>query len=1197
MIQTIYSNSFEVLQTAFLTYVEYDLNDKYKCDDSSIFEPIKVISPSEAISDQLKRSLADKLSICAGIDFSIVQRWLGRYTTKTLYQTVSSLDWLVWEVLKEKKLYPSKDKRYEPLNHYLMSLDEIGLIEFARHLSSLFVTYGTYRFDWLIEWSGQKLDTNLQNAATLKERMELRKDPNFGWQSELWKEIVEADLAKKESAKDTIVMWLDQMAGTFEHIDLSKDSNKPVHLFMPFALPPVLLPLIKAFSPEKAPLLYLYILNPCSEYWFDALPKKLFDWKLDRPSTASSALTYLWTNAASTRAMIDRLFNFISDVNSVFENQEDDQYTKYQNSERETRRRIFKNDPSQYKPEIVEISSAYIYKGSGTFLNRFQDSILKLDNSLLPTEPDPKDESLRILQAPSFTRELEAFVDILHHWISSNPERQIKASDILVVVPDIQKAVPYIEGVMRELPDNMSFPWKIIGLPLVEQNRMAQACICMLGLLQSNFTIDELFNWLELPSVQSVFALSLNDITVLRKWLNLAGFRFGINSDQLKTEGFDDEDCSLDLALERLTLGFFMKHERPEIFDQTLALDGSEDRGFDHVTDESGRLLMTITKIFELFNGIKKDLKENHDSFTADVWCSKLSEWFQDISNADKSPEDTTAFNTVFKNFVSSIREAFSNNNEPIELSVIANEFSKELTSSIEPVRLSDAITFAPIQLTRGLPFKIIAALGFDEDSGFPGKSKFEEFNLMKDFPRRGDRDARRDNNAIFLDTMLSARENLIISYTVGTKPQADNNPSVVIENFKNYFLSHAREQDREDTDNKDSANLLRAEVLWKSLISRVPLNKFSVKNFDKANLSKDIPVMEPRFNPFWVSQRADVKESIDLAVDESYSASPAHFADMGIPDGSLPSLLTKAKTLPLSQLIYFITKPEKWALKAHKLHSYQKEENENNLVVAEDHLHKATRYRKLLDLLKQGFSKEDILEIEKLYPINGLKTLRESGVEGYINKTSERFREMQQYIEDHFDPNPKTVVFRSNKNLETSNKIEFISDESDKVYYTKDNKTPYWINICSSNSDRNRKLLRQFFWVALGQPISQILFSLADKEEQEKQGKKEKNQREVAPSYQEIKYEDIDTNAAISLLKISLKLLELQINTSLGLTENQKDPPSFLWRGNDKFEEIRSYSKAFNKSLSEFLSFKGDMADLEINANNIIIELTGKQS
>ena len=104
MIQTFYSNSFEILQAAFVNNISFDLKDKY--DASNIFEAINVIVPSMAISDRLQRALADTLGASPGIKYLMIQQWLNQYITKSLSLQFSSLDWLVWKVLKEKKEKP-----------------------------------------------------------------------------------------------------------------------------------------------------------------------------------------------------------------------------------------------------------------------------------------------------------------------------------------------------------------------------------------------------------------------------------------------------------------------------------------------------------------------------------------------------------------------------------------------------------------------------------------------------------------------------------------------------------------------------------------------------------------------------------------------------------------------------------------------------------------------------------------------------------------------------------------------------------------------------------------------------------------------------------------------------------------------------------------------------------------------------------
>lgn len=1155
MIQTFYSNSFEILQAAFVNNISFDLKDKY--DASNIFEAINVIVPSMAISDRLQRALADTLGASPGIKYLMIQQWLNQYITKSLSLQFSSLDWLVWKVLKEKKEKPSKDPREQPLNHYLSTLDETGIIEFARHLSSLFVTYGTYRFDWLMSWSGQKLDPKIRNMATNEERINLRKDPNYDWQSLLWREIVETDQnAKTANKESTIVEWLAQMVKNLEKINVNKLGSNPIHLFMPFILPPVVLPLIKAFSADNTPTLYLYILNPCSEYWFEALPKKLFDWK-QSTHPSSVAQNYLCSNAASTRAMIDRLFNFLTDVSTnVFESQDAEQYAQFQDSERRPRKRQFINDPTEVSTERVDIGSAYIAKGSSTFLNRFQDSILKLDNSLLPTEPDPEDESLRILQAPSFTRELEAFVDILHHWLSDQ-KKQLNPSDVLVVVPNIQQAAPYIEGVMRQLPENMALPWKIVGQPLTEQNQMTIACIGLLNLLQSNFSIDEFFGWLELPSVQSAFRLSLNDLTILRTWLDTAGYHFGLNTEQLKEEHFDDEDCSLDLAIERLTLGFFMDSEKPVVFNKTFSIHGDEDGGFDLVTDESGRLLITITNIFNLLNKIWAELREHNFEFTAKVWSEKLDVWFQKISEANDSSADDSAFAIAFKDFKDTLSDAFGDMDESIELSVIANELATELGSTIEPIHLTGAITFAPIQLMRGLPFKVIGALGFDEESGFPGNPKFEEFDLMKNFRRRADRDSRKDNKAIFLDTMLSAKENLIISYTVGTEPQADNNPSIVIENFKNYFLSHAREVARASIDTTKSSSYAKENVdrLWNSLVSRVPLNKFSAKNFDARNISKSAENSN-NFRPFWLSPRQDIKESLELARKNNFSGTPKLFADIGIPKESLPSQLTQSHYLQLHQLIDFIIDPDTWTLKTLGLNSYSSEE-QTIPIIPNSPLYESALYGQLYSRLREGCKAEEVLAIEETNPKNGLKAFRKEYLSDYVEQTKDARKLIESRLKE-FDGSPHTQRLCEDAPYDVwPNTIVKIVDTVDEVYSK--GKSYFWVNAYSSKRKLRKMLLRQIFWKALGKDVSQFLLDLKEK-----------------PDIVEVYAKDIDKDTAFKILEVFLHLFKNQLQRPYGLISptpfGSTKKASPLLRGVENAEELEQLSEDLYKKLNEML-------------------------
>ena len=98
-----------------------------------------------------------------------------------------------------------------------------------------------------------------------------------------------------------------------------------LHVFVPFVVPPLMLPVLKAYA-HSGREVWLYLLNPSSEYWFDLVPRRLYDWK-HRDETAGQAEVghpILADNGRSTRANIDRLWRFTQERGDLTEFDEDD---------------------------------------------------------------------------------------------------------------------------------------------------------------------------------------------------------------------------------------------------------------------------------------------------------------------------------------------------------------------------------------------------------------------------------------------------------------------------------------------------------------------------------------------------------------------------------------------------------------------------------------------------------------------------------------------------------------------------------------------------------------------------------------------------------------------------------------------------------------------------------------------------------
>ncbi len=100
---------------------------------------------------------------------------------------------------------------------------------------------------------------------------------------------------------------------------------------------------------------------------------------------------------------------------------------------------------------------------------------------------------------------------------------------------------------------------------------------------------------------------------------------------------------------------------------------------------------------------------------------------------------------------------------------------------------ISEGITFCSMIPMRSVPFKVVALLGMTAKD-FPRKEKPVSFSLLQQAHMLGDRNVKDNDKHLFLETLVSAKEYLYISY-VGRSVK-DNTvlpPSVLVEELIDY--------------------------------------------------------------------------------------------------------------------------------------------------------------------------------------------------------------------------------------------------------------------------------------------------------------------------------------------------------------------------------------------------------------------------
>lgn len=1156
MINTIYSNLFEALQAALFVNVKQDL-ESFRKSGASLFKPITVIVPSPAVGERLKLSMAKNFGITAGVDFINIGKWLEPVIGLPVGMGVvgDSLQWAIWRILKdpdfeEALLSGSEAESGAKLQEYLKDKNDIDKLELAMHLAGCYVTYASYRLDWVLNWLGEEPQGEQERIRTQKDLDYLKKNKkeNYGWEKRLWQEL---DKSGWEGIKILKNMRKNLANASDENTNLRKEG---VHLFAPFSFAPAIFPFLHAVGGKNSSnTIWLYILNPSMEYWFDYVPENLFDWK--KP-VEDEVYRYLVGNAASTRAMADRFYAYL---NGDFRDLLLAEVEKSDIQNKTGRRRkalpsLRHTQKIEVQPEIHQEEQMYFMDfGTDTSLHCAQSALLKLEKEQLPTDPIPGDRSIRFIKAPTPTREVENLVDLLHNLFK---DQSLQPSDVLVVTPDIATYAPLVEAVFSSLPeepDDLRLPYRIIGQSQMDENLTAKSISDLGDLLLGRVDMDALESWLEMPCVLEAQGLDYSDLTVIRNWLKAAGFRFGLTEAHLKDIGKpDDADFSLQQALKRLSLGFTLDQGTRRSLGEVLSVFGVEENGYDCVQDENGRVLFTLLHLAEGLEEVRCQIFQDGHPVEKRVrewgqFCSDLvAEFFPNAINESEG----MSFLQEVRNVVRSAESVLSD--MPVSFKVFWYSVKQHLKNSTVPLRRIDAVTFAPAQLARGVPFKVIIGIGFSEEGGFLGAQRMDELNLLgkngrpdSELARRGDRDGRRDNRNLFVDLLLAAREKFYISYSIGTEPKQEKNPSPVVTDLQEFIGLNALAESR-DKYNK----------LIDSMVVKIPLNRYAQKAFESDECR------------FWKSPRESELSAQLKALKSNHFGDIPPFMNYPIPAGKVSQRFEKDGFLPALQLIAFINDSIDWAHKKLAVQESVFDKGDCDYIAPPtgNKLLKTLRKREILSYLDAGLSREEILSQVGKDPRFGEKVLRLICLQEEINQIEIEFQSRKKFVEENqLIPFKPSLEWRRPNSA--SQRIKGLTDEWEGVYRKEGDDTIHVLEIPTSGTSFRKMMNRANIWRKAGKKVKVYQQTLTVEEEW---------------SWEPVKNgPDLDESIEwmIQLLEVFLENgISYWTIDSSNYHGNLKFDHSPIYRGKEGYlEDLKNLSKDLEKNYKNMLKPNND--------------------
>jgi exodeoxyribonuclease V gamma subunit len=635
--------------------------------------------------------------------------------------------------------------------------------QLAEQLADLFDQYQVYRSDWLTDWAkGRDI---LRDA---KEQDQPMPDAQR-WQAGLWRAVL-ADLGGETAAP-----FASRASVHTQFMDRIKTLTKRpaglprrIILFGLSSLPQQSLDVLAKLG--KFCQIVLFVHNPCRHYWADIIEDK------DLLKAERRRQSYKKTEQTSLLNTDDLHLNAPPLLAAWGKQGRDyirllDHYDEKQSYEE-----------WNWPDNKIDLFADYGESPDRrTLLQHLQQSILDLEP--LPAEPallERVDNSIVFHVAHSRQREVEILHDRLLARFEAAEEKgeSLSPRDVIVMVPDINAYAPHIRAVFGLYPpdDPRHIPYSLADRQQRGNDPLLTAIESLLDLPDSRFTVSEYLDLLEVGALRARFKIEESAIPRLHQWIEEAGIRWGLNAEQrrIRIDGMPKLEANTwQFGLRRMLLGYAVgagaAFDGIEPYEEIGGLDAQWLGGLacllETLEDYAQRLSQP-----QSYTDWRQTLQSLLDDFflagneaerkTLDTLTEALEKWCRYCAQAGLGPDDKLPIQVVREAWLAGVDEP-----------------------SLHQRFLSGKVNFCTLMPMRAIPFRQICLLGMN-DGDYPRNQQVNGFDLMSQRCqyRPGDRSRRQDDQYLFLEALLSAREQLYISW-IGRSIRDDSKrpPSVLV--------------------------------------------------------------------------------------------------------------------------------------------------------------------------------------------------------------------------------------------------------------------------------------------------------------------------------------------------------------------------------------------------------------------------------
>lgn len=765
---------------------------------SSVLAPEIVVVPAHGWSTWFQRELIRTRTCLTLFRFQPFGQWMAELLAGILGPELAPYrekDTLIWEVAACLPDLVSDDD-FGAVRAWLFAesstLEPRRMIDLSRCIASLFDRYLLQRPELIAAWE-RGLDWFNPHEFAPSDEV---------WQRKLWQKITERrPFRSVQAMTDDLARLLDEGADQLP---------ERVSIWHAGALSPVHLRFLETIGRHTT--VRLFLLVPAATYWGDMRGRRqLLKQLRDSPLTLRQFcelhhLDVLHPLLSSMGGLSRRQQMLMVDCDGepwqfqeLIENESDD-------------------DTTGARPAEANDATVSEQAAPGSLLHEVQRD---LRAAFEPARrPLPDDGSIRVHSCHSALREIE----VLHTELRAafETDSTLMPEDVVVLTPDVEAIAPLVQAVFgRSRPHEPGhIPFHLAGRSPRQVQPLVDAWSRLVELLPGRLPASEVLDFLALEPVRSAAGISADEIDTAIEWVRDSGIRWGLETAHRVQEGLPETDLNTwRFGLDRLLLGHLMPPGGGRMTGSVLALDRA-----------SGLRSALLGQIWEFIAKLQFWRTQTEISRSLIDWQVPLSRMLPQLLDTTLDEASARQIHDAIDRLAKFAQEAGFNT--PVAFDLVAREVRNliEQAGQNRPFRVG-GVLFCAMDAVRSLPAKVVALVGMN-DGCFPGSDRPMRFDLMARQPQPEDFSRRDLDRHLFLEAILSARRQLIITFTgQDIRDQRHRPPSVVVDE-----LLDALDRTHQPVSHSADASRCEPDGFRENLLVHHPLHAFSPACFDHSD-------------------------------------------------------------------------------------------------------------------------------------------------------------------------------------------------------------------------------------------------------------------------------------------------------------------------------------------------------------------------